>query len=273
MPKHLKHKEFIPFAPEHTGTIRINHVSDDCSGESKSMYIERYSNGDIYAYCHRCSKLGRYRSPYLATTPRPKGHHTHSPSSIEAHSRVEYFDRALEEWGDWPTGPRRWLKQYGISEREVKDNGIRFNPDCNLLFFPLRGGSGTACTQSRNFGTNGARYYTDIYPDSCPYHLVLNSSRPNIVLVEDIVSAIKVGRFRDTCATLGTNPKDCCIAWLVKNYENFVIWYDDDNPHVKKSQRVLRNRLAQVGTARIVTGMGKDPKECSEKEIKEALWI
>ena len=118
----------------------------------------------------------------------------------------------------------------------------------------------------------GAKYYTHIYDGECAYHSVSHfPDRRDVVLTEDILSAVKVGRVTNAVALLGVAAKPCVVSQLIKRYDTFTIWLDDDNRQVKKAQRVLRNTFAQVGEARIITGMGRDPKECSMDEIKGAL--
>ncbi len=92
-----------------------------------------------------------------------------------------------------------------------------------------------------------------------------------VVLTEDILSAIKVGRQYNAVCILGTNCDVKTLNWLIKTYDQFVIFLDDDSNLVRKQQRVLKNTLDMMGKAVIVSGVGKDPKDLTNREIKETI--
>ena len=62
--KYLQYEDFLDAAKNcrEGEKIRVNHDVPDCYGTSKSMIIERKTNGDVTAYCFRCGKSGRYRT-------------------------------------------------------------------------------------------------------------------------------------------------------------------------------------------------------------------
>lgn len=272
--KFLKESEFVPFAPEQEGKVRINHSSEDCSGESKSMIVERKHDGSVFGYCHRCCKLGTYNSPYRTSVGTLHGGKSTSRVHRRKHLPVAAgfeqihgcYGRSVDKWDLWPEQPRRWLKGYSISDAESRRYSLTYGKDCNALFLPFIGG-----WQARNFDEWKPKYYTFVEEGSLPLWDRAGSIGPDIVIVEDIISAIKVSRIVPAVSVLGVTPNDAVIAYLLKRYKHFTIFMDDDTQQVKKAQRALRNRLAQVGEARIITGVGRDPKECSMTELREIL--
>ena len=86
-----------------------------------------------------------------------------------------------------------------------------------------------------------------------------------------MLSAIKVGRQYAAVALLGTGCNITTTKWLIKNYKRFIIFLDDDNKIVKRQQRVLKNTLSMLGEAKLITGVGKDPKHLSNSELREII--
>ncbi len=273
MPKFLKHKEFLPFAPEYTGKVRVNHLSPDCGGDSKSMIVERKDDGSIFGYCHRCSKSGNYDSPYSKGSQRGKKHSDLTAQSAGHSRRSECYASASTQPLDWPAEVRARLRAYGLSDKELIENDIRYSEELDGLYLTVTNATGPIGYTLRRFNWEGPKYLFDISSSDGPALHWPPATRlgGTVVLTEDILSAIKVSRHANAIATLGTSPSVTVLAWLIRSYSDFVIFYDDDNLIVKKQQRVLRNTLANMGTCRIITGVGKDPKECSNAELQELL--
>lgn len=270
--KFLKHKEFVPFAPEEEGSVRINHLTEDCSGESKSMFVERKHDGSIFSYCHRCGKSGSYNSPFFKTRSARKSCIRSSARGSHSLGKMcDSFGRATTDWSLWPSEVRGWVKGYSISEREVKAHGLAYSSECNALFQPIINRTTIKGWQSRNFDPGISKAYTYMPDKGIPIWDDTSRACSSVVIVEDIISAIKCSRFIPAVSILGVGCKPEVLAYIVKWYRNYTIFLDDDNQQVKRAQRALRNTLGQVGDARIITGVGKDPKECSNEELRELL--
>ena len=282
MAKYLKHKEFVPFAPQNAGVTRINHSAIDCDGSSNSMRIENDGHDNIWAYCHRCGKSGSYRSPYSqAKGTRGVDSETDSKQNGGGHklrNAAHYIERfeQLSQSKDcsilsrWSELQRNWIRRAGLGQAEVEYNGLAFDSTTHDIYLPVRHDRSVVGFQVRR-NSGRPKYITHLDSGACSYHCDIIYPDRRVVIVEDILSAIKVGRYHNALALLGSGAQACTIAHLVRNFNKFLIFLDDDNPTVKKQQRVLRNTLRQVGEAEIVTGMGMDPKECPN-HILEALW-
>lgn len=72
-------------------------------------------------------------------------------------------------------------------------------------------------------------------------------------------------------ALFGTNLTEVRLAWLIENYDRFVVWLDDDNAEVRRNTRRLHRRLSLFGPCVTITGVGKDPKHCLDSEIGEIV--
>lgn len=268
----LKHKEFVPFALDYAGVIRVNHSTEHCSGDSDSMIVETRHDGSIFGYCHRCSKSGNYSSPFSMAAARAASGGKHSTRISGLAERSRCYKQATTVVTKWSEDARKFIKSYGISEREVVANDIRYDEEINGLFFTVWNDDSVVGYILRRFNYSGPKYINDITSVGARCFV----SRPVhdssvVVLTEDILSAIKVGRIYNAVACLGTFPCILTINYLINNFKRFIIFFDDDNKIVRKQQRVLKNTLDMLGKAHIITGVGKDPKECTNTELKEML--
>ncbi len=267
----LKHKEFLPFAPD-SGMVRVNHNTPDCGGDSKSMIVEVKDDGSIFAYCHRCCKSGSYNSPYFKAKQNGEGHSSSSKPSVSRRQRAAGYSRASCKMDDWTSEARGIILSCGLSQIEVTANDIRYDKEVDGIYFSVYNGDRPCGYILRRFNYSGPKYlndFDDVYP-RC------HVSRPShdsdvVVLTEDILSTIKVGRQYNAVSLLGTSCDVLTTNWLIKNYTKFIIFLDDDNKIVKRQQRVLRNTLSMLGEATIITGVGKDPKHLTNQEIQEII--
>ena len=268
----LKHKEFLPFAPD-SGWVRINHESPDCGGDSKSMKIEVQSDGNIFAYCHRCGKSGNYGSPYHTARKDKKGHSSSGSPSPSSRQRAQGYSRSSSDMSTWSEEARRFIFKAGLSSREGVANAIRYDKEIDGVYLTVFNGTETIGYILRRFNYSGPKYINDFDHDTGPRIFVPQPvvASSTVVLVEDILSAIKVGRQYAAVALLGTGCNIETTKWLISNFKRFIIFLDDDNKIVKRQQRVLKNTFDVLGEAKIITGVGKDPKHLSNSELREII--
>lgn len=267
----LKHKEFLPFAPD-TGFVRVNHDSPDCGGSSASMKIEVQHDGTIFAYCHRCSKSGTYSSAYFTGKKTREGDVGATTIPYGRRQRAQGYERASRDFADWSSESRAWVLKAGLSQVEVIANDIRYDKEIDGVFLSVHNGVDPCGYILRRFNYHGPKYINDFEVCTPRVHRV----RPvhdngMVVITEDILSAIKVGRQYNAVSILGTRCELPTLNWLIKTYSEFVIFLDDDSNLVRKQQRVLRNTLGMMGKAVIISGVGKDPKDLTNNEIQEKI--
>ena len=93
-----------------------------------------------------------------------------------------------------------------------------------------------------------------------------------LLVVEDVLSAIKIARLRHEgyCATplLGSSMSKQAQTQLVKRYKKIHIWLDRDKA---KNAVSIRNRLRSLGVNSRVIITPLDPKEYNKTEISE--WL
>ena len=168
-----------------------------------------------------------------------------------------------------PTAPLKWLLSYNLTleeigkfkyayERDVKGN----KTECNILVFIH------TCDYwlGRNFHPDGVRYLS-----SGEKPFITYGSNPGVVVfVEDVISAIKVGRVATAVPMLGARIPN---EWLAKckGYDRVIIWGDRDKAvdNVRQSRRCSELLGKQVES--VITDL--DPKNYETKEIINILQI
>lgn len=91
-----------------------------------------------------------------------------------------------------------------------------------------------------------------------------------IVIVEDVVSAIKVSRLFDSCALLKANIHGTLLSRLSRRYDSCVLWLDPDMH--KHMAEVLLPKVQPYFVSTQIIMSSKDPKEHTIKEIGEYLY-
>lgn len=269
----LNKSEYLDFAPTQSGeSVRINHDSPSCRGESKSMIVTRTEDGGVKAYCHRCGETGAWgnKSPLVKA-------HAHGYGA-ERHERAERKNAVPKDithnWAEWTKPAREWLSKYGITEQESKRYSLGYSSTMNRVVLPTYDEDGLTgfITRKLSDSDNKPKYLT--YSNDKSRMIVFTGEITNtLVLVEDMVSAIKVGRHTTAVPLLGTNLSMALRAEILRSsFNRFIIWLDHDNPTVIKKEIELHKVLSLYGDSEIIRSK-KDPKEHSDKEIIQIINI
>jgi hypothetical protein len=177
-----------------------------------------------------------------------------------------------------PKGPLAWLRQYGITDEEIHQNQLCWNPERQHLVFPIResnaagiaGGRGVlpgdrvVATCSRSFGP-GPKYLTQ---GNTKHYKVFPRANNIYVLVEDFVSAIKVGRHYNCIPLLGAHVSLDLILSLVFRKPRLRIWLDPDK-RIEAMKYTARALQYIPDCATIVAD--KDPKDYGNEELKSIV--
>ena len=167
-----------------------------------------------------------------------------------------------------------WLKQYGVTNDEIENNNILWSPSTEMLIFPIYGESKNELLmwQGRYFPRRNPKVHTAGNPNG---NILLVSGSNNfgydtIVVVEDVVSAIKVTRVVTATPLFGAHLSLAKAILLSKVYKNLVLWLDYDKTgdmlKFKEEYNTLFNSIKIISTK-------LDPKEYSTEQIKEFLDV
>lgn len=159
----------------------------------------------------------------------------------------------------------KWLLQYGLSYSYWKPF-VGYTPKENRLVITF--GNPVRFSQGRALSVDSRKW--KFYGDGHNYAETIGHeiSGP-VVIVEDIISAHKVGQVAPALCIFGTNINDVYMTELRRLNRPVVLWLDADQYSLlpKKIERLkmfLKHPVRYVSTA-------KDPKLLSLDEIKEQL--
>jgi len=216
--------------------------------------LARYADGG--AYCFSCGYTILPNG--LATLSKETQENNHAISLPGSVTQV-LPERALE-----------WLHKYSLTDHDIRLNNILWSEDYQRIIFPiiindtLEGWIGRAVDSNiiPKVYTRGKLHETN--------YILGNLSSKKIVLVEDIISAIKVaGTYEYSVSPLfGSHISTRKLLTLRRYYDNITIWLDKDKEKesVKFAQKA---RDFGIKARSVITD--KDPKEYSDSEILSYL--
>lgn len=161
----------------------------------------------------------------------------------------------------------RWLRQYGITSKEIQENEFVWSESRKMLIVVIRDSAhNIKLWQGRNFG-EGTKYYTRGDAGKVMHQI---GAGDTLILVEDMVSCIKVGRQFASMPMLGSGMALKPLQSLSVKFKALRVWNDKDK--LDESRRTARKALMAGFSDVGVISTLLDPKELSDTEIaKEVL--
>jgi signal recognition particle subunit SEC65 len=233
------------------------------------MVVTRKPDG-FYWYCHRCRKGGSSGIDRLSPMDTIKWAKSlkAKPNTYESVIELPY-DFTLE----LPTEGLAWLYKSEIDETDIAWFGIGYSKKLHRVIIPIYHGNELIYYQGRSlakeFSVRNPKYMNvwkkgrdDIY------HKVTNFQSDAVVVVEDAISSIKVGKVEDTYAVLSAFIKDELLMHLKDKYQTIWLWLD---PNKRKHMNDRRMRFRSIGVDVRVMNSSKDPKEYTLEQIENKL--
>jgi hypothetical protein len=192
------------------------------------------------------------------------------PVRVDSSVELPADTRLLTEAG-LSSEPLLWLVSYGITVDEMNRLKFMWSEERKWLMFPVLTHKGEVLAfQARIFG-KGPKYYNS---PNLHKHLVMEGwsfyadDTYNICVVEDMISAIKVGRVMPSMCLFGSALLSNHIAMLEEACDKAIFWLDLDKAETsERYARLLGSR--KIRTAVVVTRL--DPKSYTTEEISDIL--
>lgn len=262
---YLKHDEFLPYAPDSVGKIRINHESDSCHGGRDSMIISRKPDGSVNAYCFRCGGKGWSGSD----TIDPYKHRqvieervslvlpddlidVHDCDNVEA---IMYVHNA----GLYDIAPSHWSFYY--SETANRVYVINAKDDNVWLARSLEK------KPSRKWIENlGNKYDTCMFTNNIDPAL-----DDDLFIVEDIISALSLNRLGYKVLCLYGSEFTARHRLLIDKADvhNVYVWMDNDTTSIKLKQANIKESLSMLKDTDIeICKTEHDPKHYAAMALR-----
>jgi len=263
-------RDYLPQHEMEVGEqVKVFHCST--GKDNDRLYIKRTEDGYIY-FCHHCGWRGGIRESntnYSKVKEKMRG-------TGKLHNRIVKkpclpFD-SVGRVAEWPSRAKVWVYRAGITDEELDNYGFVYSPYYDRVFYPVYNNNVISCTIGRRLQEdNTPKYLIKKDKDFNDLWYSNPTGSDKVCIVEDVLSAIRCSRHVAGAALLGTNFTDSAIKVLTDAHKEFIIFLDDDNPIVKMKQVKLKRMLELFGTVKLITKLGKDPKEFSNAQLGNLL--
>lgn len=271
----MEFREVKDHIPEEDGTINIYHCKTGKGNDR--LYLTR-KGSTLLCYCHHCGDKGvfnlerRHESSYT-------GHYDKKLSDVKS-KKVEYPVDSTFVMSEWSLPARNWLEKYGLDSHDASRGGLAYSPYRNRVIIPgwRIDNNDIGLIQMRSLDGSEPKYYNLHSRVPCTALEICVGSDPvpdKLVLVEDMLSCLKVSHVADSMCLFGTNMADQLVTHYLKTmshkYEAIVVWLDNDNTQVRKKRLEIFKKLSTYGDTKVVTDLS-DPKGYDAEKIREVLW-
>lgn len=246
--------------------VKRNHPNCPAGRDRKQrLYIKRDGERLLF-YCHHCggssAKGGGRRS------------HIRDGKNVVAHQALSLPSDLAVLPGACHVSANAWLNRYDINEAERQWYRIGWSEYHGRVILPVWDMEHTqllAYQRRRVLKDDTMPKYltTRVKWVKHPTFIAAHRDGDTLVLVEDILSAIKVNRVAPSAALLGTHMSDW-LLYHASTYDNVVVWLDNDNPQVRADQRRIMRRLEPFTNVRMAA-TDVDPKELDHVAIRNML--
>lgn len=260
-------------APLHVG-YRHQHDCPVNPGKDRCLIITRVPRGWKY-YCHRCGAKGVRYTDGLSPDQFLKWQES-VKRDVKENNAVAKVELPHKFTTDIPAHGLAWLYKYDLHDPEIAYYNIGYSPLLDRVITPVYRDGQLVYWQGRNLGkitdTNPKYMNVKAMGRKDIYFEVSDRDNPtdDVVLVEDVISTIRVGRHIDTFGLLYAYIPTTLIMYLFTQYDRVILWLDPD-----KLNRMVRqvNRFRSFGMNVVMIRADQDPKFYSDEEITEKLEV
>jgi len=234
-----------------------------CTHASKG-YVE-YDDGGFH--CFSCGKHGNGNG-YIGLESRIRLDKESTAESTYPPLPDDVFPLAQSADGSNPLGKKalNWVLKYGLTFAEIEQNSFLWSETKQYLIFPVFDKANLLMWQARYFGTNKKhpKYITN-GPARDSMHTLSQEGIQGIVLVEDLISAIKVSRVITAMPLWGSQLSSITLQRVqLTGHSPIYLWLDYDKKEKAIEWAGHSNYLRPIITL-------LDPKCYTTEEIQAIL--
>lgn len=258
LPEKYRHRE------ELDSEVAFDH--EECGDSRTRLYVKRTSKGHLY-HCHNCGFRGFQRGGLL--TPSETVRVLKQEPQLET-TIVKDVRLPNDFTTEIPPEGLAWLYKYGITDEEIRAYGLGYSPSLQRLILPVYSEGDLVYWQGRSLNKDQKPKYINVKQGGRDVYFSRNTESDWGCLVEDILSAIKVGRVTSSIGLLGSYIPSILSRNLLE-FDRVYIWLDEDKwkdsvKYARKLSVLLGKRVTPIRTE-------LDPKEYSTEGIREILKL
>lgn len=226
---------------------------------------------DGHAWCYRCGYRRATSQTLGEMARRAQLRLSPTPQKDEEKMIALPFDAEFKVKNE---EAQNWMAKYNLDSGVQVDYEIMWSDVCQYVVFPLYTMDGHLCAwQGRNFSGKGPKWVT--FGEIHKHPQLLSSYKPGrpdaLVLVEDIVSAIRVAETCDSMPLFGTHLSAERAAWIAQRFSKVIVWMDHDA--FDKAQQIAAKFAIYPEVETYIVVTETDPKGHSNAEIAELLPV
>lgn len=239
----------------------------DCECGSGKTLVLNHNNKYYSAHCYRCDY-----SPY-----HDKGKQTLADlARIKALNEAALADNLpLELPADFtleiPLHGRLWLYSGGLTPSDWGELGFGYSAELDRVVMPIYKDNKLIWYQCRALLEGQKPKY--IQPSKDRHEIMFikhTESKERIVVVEDILSTVRVSKHIASASLLGTKITTAQANELAQ-YKRVTLWLDNDRAGRKGAYKIKKALSLLTNVDSVVTE--EDPKKLDDETIKELLCI
>ncbi|WP_321875660.1 toprim domain-containing protein [Burkholderia cenocepacia] len=241
-----------------------------CSGSSSGPTLLISNDREKWSgWCFRCHETVIEWKPVESFAERVKRMREEQAADEEAATTASPPQPANFDIETWPIEARLWLLKASIGRSEVGKLGAYHHARTNRVVLPVVDDGRIVYWQARSVDGREPKYIGAAIDKR---HVVAVYGQGDPVLVEDILSAFRVGQsgVAQGMAILGTALNDRVLARLIQQQRPVTVWLDPDSAG-REAARGIVKRLSLVGLNHRQIATRRDPKLLSKGEIKSLL--
>lgn len=251
--------------------IPVRYRHPGCSeGKDKALYISRQPNG-WSVYCFRCGLKGFRPAGALSPEEAITEQLRQPPGTA---TKAQYQITLPQDFTpNIPDAGLTWLFNAGITEETIRRYRFGYSHKSDSVVLPIYEGEKLIFIQQRYLGADKARpkYKNEFQRGRKEtFFSVTAHGYDSVVIVEDILSCIRVGEVCDCYAVLSAHVPERLIQRLDQTYHQIVLWLDPDK-WSKMGKWVMEYRDRGVDIRANLTD--RDPKCYTKQEIMDYLMI
>lgn len=255
--------------------------------------------------------LGRGSRNLASTVGTVEDHQAGEAAKASTTTGVQFPAKSSFSPEEWPKEVKDWYRGFGVTDNEARAygfafvldgwprhrlglpcydggvlNGIQFRkilPDEGPKYLsrfsttPVSSSAHSAGVSAGATEDNGRKYFDSEQVIRPSFYSPSGGSRAGILgntccVVEDILSAIRVGRHCRTIACLTSSmPENIMLRLAGSGYTRCVVWLDNDNVGVNRKARQIERKLGMVFNEVVFVSDKQDPKHYTDEEVRDVL--
>lgn len=247
--------------------VRYRHPGCTDPSKDKALVVTRTHSGWKW-FCHRC-RMGGVK-PIDSLSPSRLVKFTND-QKVKVFEKVDEVRLPRDFTEKIPPEGLAWLYSYGITDEEISQYSIGYSKLLSRVILPTYMYGELVFWIGRLIGEpskTNPKYSSVAVSRKDIYFTAENRFSRDVVIVEDNLSAIKVGRIATAIALISVHVPDGLVFHLARHYARIVLWLDPDKH--KKMIRLCRRYQAN-GINVIFIASRQDPKYYSDEVIEKEL--